>query len=61
MIVAVPKAWHTSMTLEQRQDILHQHLSIGLAIQPGDAEGAVVGMRAHFDASIGELFKREGP
>lgn len=56
MMVAVPTAWRTRVTPEQRDAILRQHAAIADAIRRGDAARAAQGMDEHFDASIGGLF-----
>lgn len=58
MTVAVPTAWRTRVTPEQREAILEQHHLIADAIRRGDADRAAHAMGEHFDASIGELFAR---
>lgn len=58
MTVAVPTAWRTRVTPEQRERILRQHHLIAEAIRTGDPEAAAGTMTDHFDASIGDLFAR---
>lgn len=58
MTAAVPTAWRTRVTPEQREDILKHHLLIADAIRRGDPEQATEAMRAHFVASVGESFSR---
>jgi GntR family transcriptional repressor for pyruvate dehydrogenase complex len=58
MTVAVPTAWRTRVTAEQRDAILHQHHAIAHAIRVGDEKAAGRAMSDHFDASIGDLFAR---
>lgn len=56
MVVAVPTAWRTRVTREQRDAILRQHATIAEAIRQGDAALSQRAMDEHFDASIGGLF-----
>lgn len=58
MTVAVPTAWRTRVTPEQRDAILLQHHRIATAIRDGDAGQAARMMNDHFDASIGGQFTR---
>ncbi|MEH3035539.1 MAG: FCD domain-containing protein [Sphingomonas adhaesiva] len=58
MTVAVPVAWRTRVTPEQRSDILRTHQQIADAIHRGDAAAAAAAMDAHFVASISELLDR---
>ena len=55
MEVAVPTAWRTRTTPEQRASILDQHRAIALAIQAQDPAAAVAAMDGHFDASVGDI------
>lgn len=55
MQIAVPTAWHTRITAEQRLAMLDCHAAIGDAIARRDPAGAVAGMNRHFDASIDDL------
>ena len=56
MSVAVPTAWHTRTTAEQRATVLEQHRRLAQAIADKDSAAAVVEMNTHFDTSIGDLF-----
>ncbi|PAX07714.1 FadR/GntR family transcriptional regulator [Sphingomonas lenta] len=58
MTVAVPTAWRTRVTPEQREAILRQHHTIADAIRSRDPHAAGHAMSDHFDASIGDLFAR---
>lgn len=58
MTVAVPSAWRTRVTTEQRQSILQVHHDIATGIRRGDADAASGAMGRHFDASIGDLISR---
>jgi len=58
MRVAVPTAWHTRTTAEQRAMVLEQHHRLAQAIADQDATAAVAEMNTHFDTSIGDLFAR---
>jgi len=55
MKVAVPTAWETRATEQQRQSVLDNHRCIALAITNRDADGAREEMDRHFDASIQNL------
>ena len=57
MRVAVPTAWQTRTTVAQRDIILAHHHAIAQAIVDGDPDAATAAMSAHFDASIGDLFR----
>jgi DNA-binding FadR family transcriptional regulator len=57
MAVAVPAAWDTRVTDEQRADILERHRALARAISDGDADTAVAAIDNHFDASIGEVLE----
>jgi DNA-binding FadR family transcriptional regulator len=52
MRIAVPVAWRTRTTPEQRSRVLANHMAIAEAIDAGDPERAAQAMDAHFDASI---------
>jgi DNA-binding FadR family transcriptional regulator len=56
MAVAVPTAWHTRATADQRAAVLEQHRRLALTIADRDAAAALDEMNKHFDASIGDLF-----
>lgn len=58
MTVAVPTAWRTRVTPEQREAILQQHRAIAEAIADADPHAAAGAMSRHFDASIGNMFNR---
>lgn len=53
MRIAVPRAWKTRRTAEERRDILACHRALGRAIFDGAPEDARRQMAAHFDESIG--------
>jgi GntR family transcriptional repressor for pyruvate dehydrogenase complex len=55
--VAVPRAWDTRETEQQRQEMLARHLEIAKAVATHDVGAAVAAMDAHFDASIGDLIR----
>ena len=55
MEVAVPTAWRTRTTPEQRASIIDQHRAIALAIQAQDPAAAAAAMDGHFDASVGDI------
>lgn len=52
MQVAVPTAWKTRVTDEQKQAMLDHHLTVASAISAGDAQAAQAAMNAHFDLSV---------
>ncbi|HEV2568765.1 FadR/GntR family transcriptional regulator [Sphingomonas sp.] len=53
---AVPAAWATRRTEEQRVSILDVHIGLARAITEGDGAKARNLVDAHFDASIADLF-----
>nr|WP_314444582.1 FCD domain-containing protein [uncultured Sphingomonas sp.] len=53
MRVAVPKAWRTRRTAQERDDVFATHRSLAAAIVAGDPAEAQRWMAAHFDESIG--------
>ncbi|HEX2624589.1 MAG TPA: FCD domain-containing protein [Sphingomicrobium sp.] len=57
MRVAVPKAWQTRRTEEERADILDRHRALARAIADRDPDSARRWMRSHFDESIGALLE----
>lgn len=58
MRVAVPTAWDTRVTQDQRDAVLAVHLDLGHAIADRDASAAARLMDAHFDQSIATLIAR---
>jgi DNA-binding FadR family transcriptional regulator len=52
MHVAVPTAWKTRVTDEQKQVMLDHHFAVANAIAAGDPSAAQTAMNAHFDLSI---------
>lgn len=56
MAVAVPTAWQTRATEDQRQSVLDQHRRLAQTIADRDAAAALEEMNSHFDASISDLF-----
>ena len=60
MEVAVPTAWRTRTTAEQRSTMIDQHRAIALAIQEKDPGAAVAAMDGHFDASVGAILVTTG-
>jgi DNA-binding FadR family transcriptional regulator len=52
MEVAVPAAWKTRTTPEQRAAIIKQHRELAAAIAVGDADRAAECMNQHFDESV---------
>lgn len=59
MEVAVPKAWETRTTSEQRAAIIDRHRAIAHAIMEKNSTEAARAMESHFDASVGELLGGE--
>jgi DNA-binding FadR family transcriptional regulator len=55
MTVAVPVAWRTRVTADQRQEILRTHQQIAASIQSADPVAAAEAMNDHFVASVSEL------
>ncbi|MCW3797612.1 FCD domain-containing protein [Sphingomonas sp. BN140010] len=55
MRVAVPTAWETRRTPEQRREIRERHRQLAKAIAEHEPEQARQCMAAHFDESIGAL------
>lgn len=55
MEVAVPTAWDTRQTPEQRRAIIDRHHALARSIADGDPARARAEMEAHFDTSIGDL------
>lgn len=57
MTLAVPTAWQTRTSVEQRTAILEHHRALASAISAGDAAAAAVAMNVHFDTSIGDMLR----
>ena len=57
MRVAVPQAWKTRQTADEKTDILARHKRLAWAIANRDADEAEQAMAAHFDEAIGELLR----
>ena len=57
MDIAVPRAWQTRQTEDQRTQILALHQEIAQAIADKDPVRATAGMDRHFDTSIGDLMR----
>ncbi len=57
MRIAVPRAWSTRRTEEERRDILARHKRLAWAIANHDPAEAESCMAAHFDDSIGALLR----
>lgn len=58
MQVAVPEAWQTRVTEEQRQTMIARHRALAHAIAVRDPEAARIAMDHHFDASVGMQLKQ---
>ncbi|WP_447752403.1 FadR/GntR family transcriptional regulator [Sphingopyxis fribergensis] len=59
METAVPQAWSTRITREQRDMALEQHQRLARAIADRDPAEAIAAMDAHFDTSIADLLAAE--
>jgi len=57
MRVAVPQAWKTRQTADEKTDILARHKRLAWAIANRDTDEAEQAMAAHFDEAIGELLR----
>ena len=57
MRIAVPRAWGTRRTEEEKRDILSRHKRLAWAIANGDAGQAERFMAEHFDDAIGVLLR----
>jgi len=57
MRVAVPRAWDTRRTADEKTDILGRHRRLAMAIANRDADEAEQAMAAHFDDAIGALLR----
>lgn len=57
MRIAVPQAWKTRQTVDEKRDILQRHKRLAFAITNGDSEEAERCMAQHFDESIGSLLR----
>ena len=53
MKVAIPRAWRTRQTSQERRDSVDRHRKLAQAIANRDAEGARKWMSSHFDESVG--------
>ena len=53
MKVAIPQAWQTRQTADQRRDSVDRHRQLARAIANRDPEAARSWMSAHFDESVG--------
>lgn len=60
MRVAVPKAWRTRRTAEERRDVLATHRRLAEAIAAGNVAQSQQLMAAHFDESIGAKLQGQG-
>ncbi len=55
MEVAVPAAWRTRQSQEQKSSMLQRHRDIAAAITAKEPKQAAEAMNAHFEASIGDV------
>lgn len=58
MKVAIPQAWRTRQTEDERRDSVDRHRKLAQAIASRDPDGARQWMSAHFDESVGALLSR---
>ena len=61
MLSAVPTAWHTRRTRDQREDMLALHGRLAQSIADQDPIAAGELMDAHFDKSIANLLNADSP
>jgi GntR family transcriptional repressor for pyruvate dehydrogenase complex len=57
MRVAVPQAWKTRQTEDEKSDILDRHRRLAQAIANREPDEAARAMSAHFDEAIGALLR----
>jgi GntR family transcriptional repressor for pyruvate dehydrogenase complex len=57
MKVAIPQAWRTRQTSDQRRDSVDRHRKLAQAIRGRDVEGARHWMSAHFDETVGIMLR----
>ena len=57
MRIAVPRAWRTRQTEDEKRDILGRHKRLAWAIANGDSAQAESCMAEHFDEAIGALLR----
>jgi len=57
MRIAVPQAWKTRQTDEEKSDILDRHRRLAWAIANHDPDEAERCMATHFDEAIGVLLR----
>jgi len=55
MKVAIPQAWRTRQTTDERRDSVERHRQLARAIALRDVDGARKWMSAHFDDSVGAM------
>lgn len=58
MYVAVPAAWRTRTTEDQKAMVLARHRALAQAIADRDPDAAVNAMNSHFDRSIDSLLRQ---
>jgi len=61
MKVAIPQAWGTRQTSDQRRDSVNRHRKLAQAIRSRDVEGARQWMSLHFDESVGLMLGTAAP
>jgi GntR family transcriptional repressor for pyruvate dehydrogenase complex len=57
MKVAVPQAWRTRTSPEQKNNTIDLHRTLARAIADADPAAAAAAMEAHFDTSIGDILR----
>ncbi len=57
MKIAVPQAWRTRTSQEQKDNTIRLHRALAQAIADSDSAGATAAMEAHFDTSIGDILR----
>jgi len=60
MKVAIPQAWGTRQTSDQRRDSVDRHRKLAQSIRSRDVDGARQWMSAHFDESVGIMLGTAG-
>jgi GntR family transcriptional regulator, transcriptional repressor for pyruvate dehydrogenase complex len=57
MKVAVPQAWRTRTSQEQKDNTIRLHRTLARAIADANPAAAAAAMEAHFDTSIGDILR----
>ena len=61
MKVAIPQAWRTRQTSDERKDSVDRHRKLAQAIANRDPDEARLWMSAHFDESVGIMLGANYP